>query len=107
MNVKNQIHYWLKPSMEFLGKITGHTFTNLAADKDKNSWDNPNVQELRGVFDEWYDTEISDGKTKTLCGRPYLRQIFDCICICGDVEGKFTDARIDKFIEIAKERGFF
>lgn len=91
--------------MEFLGKITGHYFQKVADEKDKDGWENENVQKLREIYAEWEVSTISDGRTETSAGRVWLRQIFDCICCCGEVEGKYTDERIKLFLEIAKKKG--
>ena len=104
--MKNQVHYWLKPSMRFLGEIMGHYFTPMAAKKDKEGWENKRIQESRKIYTIWEETTISDGKTNTKCGRPWLRQVFDAICCCGEVEGIYTDIRIEKAIELAKSHKF-
>jgi len=84
--IKDHIHYWVKPTLSYMVAVSGGRISRLILEKDRKGWDSQLVRKLRKVFDRWIEREIDYGSLKARIYRPWLRKLFDLICLAADVE---------------------
>jgi len=103
--VRHIVHFWVKPFTRALISSVYRCFAELIREKDKKGWNVELVQQFRRVFKRWELRKVDYGSKEVKIFRPYLRQLFDLICLMAEVEPHKTEQAWE-FLkeELRKER---
>jgi len=89
--IKQTIHSLIKPTLSYLIAIAYNMTAPLIKEKEEKGWDVELVQRFRRVFYRWLEREVDYGSMRVKIFRPYLRQLFDMLCLMADVEPHKTE----------------
>jgi len=98
-----QIHYFVKPAVNTFLNLVYNSVKDIVRKKDREGWNSELVRKLRRVMDRFLKQGLLLGDKELPNYRPWVKQLFDLICLRLEVEEPLTSKRWEQLVKIARE----